>query len=132
MHSASRLLAAVLCCALLACASVGIGWHEGLWRFDVQDEQATAPPAIHPYLVEAFWLDQTPDYPFDVVGRFAFTTFYFADNVRVQVRVRNLAGKRGANVVVFQSEEVVESSCDDPDCMGDYRVLRGVLGRRRV
>jgi hypothetical protein len=130
MRSISRLPAAVFCCTLSACASTGITWQEGLWTFGVKDEPATAPPAVHPDFVEVFWIGETPEYPFDVIGRFSLRTFSFPDNVVVQRRVRKLAGKRGANVVVFQHDESVEEYCDSEDCYGGYRLLRGVLGRR--
>ncbi len=127
MRTASRLLTAVLCCALPACASLGTLWHEGPWTFNVQDEPATPVPAVHPYVVQAFWLGETPDYPFDMIGRFTYRVPTWVEYDRIQVRVRTEAGKRGANVVVVEHEEMEE--CSD-EC-ADYRVLRGLLGRRR-
>jgi hypothetical protein len=121
------LVTTLLCCTVPACASLETLRHEGLWSFDVQDEAATAAPALHPYLVQAFWRGETPDYPFDVIGRFTYQVPIWVKDEHIHARLRTEAGKHGANVVVVEHEEIDEV-CDE--CT-DYWVLRGVLGRRR-
>lgn len=146
-----RFLVAALCCLSFACASRTTTIDANLGVYDYsgphgelrvrETEPRKKYPPVAPESVEVFW-SAKPEYPFDAIATFRYSEERSeADQPIVHANVeefaRKVAGKHGANVVIFEKEEdgsrtVGSETLDEMvSWEHEFREVQGTLAIRR-